>query len=469
MKISSVLWFALALALMCCAEPVSAQTEQTNVSQTHTLPNTWIQPYGTVELTKYGADPTGTTVSTTAIQNAVNALQPGQCLTGRPGVYLIDATITFGTQRMCAKLPGVQFRWSGNGPSAPTAMVLIGTTTGGTNVQFQDISGLTLNGMFQNNLYGFEFSNVMYGHYSNLTAQSLTPSGDVGYLLTGTGGGTGSGTGVNTFVGLHASAVDRGIVLSPASNSAVTDNSFSGVQIANVESVGIDFVLQCDTNKFYGTYIGLDTNAASHIGVRFGNSASTDSDGDSEQFFGLTVDGGVTGDVGLYFNLSTTNLIVGLQSVPTTSYTSVNSASTFRIQQLGLGGFITQGGYTDQFNSATITSFGSTTNPVCGSSTVALTNGCTNVPPAFGHNPCTPSSGTPCSVINLTCSLTSASQCATTVSVPAGSACVAQGNGNDATTGPEWFKNTLSGTTLTTTAYVSTAQTALVAVNVHCL
>ncbi|MBV8368290.1 MAG: hypothetical protein JO036_05075 [Candidatus Eremiobacteraeota bacterium] len=476
MRVSFLLCAALAATFAWFAEPVHAQTEQTNVSQTHTLPNTWIQPYGTIELTKYGADPTGTNLSTTQIQNAINALQPGQCLTGRPGVYLINATIFFGAQNMCAKLPGVKFQWSGGGPTQPTAMVLVGTTTGGTQILYQDISGLTVNGMYQNNLYGFDISNVQLGHYSDLTAQSLSAPGDIGFLLTATGGGSGSDTAINTFVGLHASAIDRGIVLSPATNSAVTDNNFYGIHLVSVESVGIDIVC-CDSNKFYGTYMAPDPSVTTPprpgvIGVRFGNSPTNHSGADDEQFYGLTIDIGNPGAVGLYFNNSSTNLVVGLQSVPTPTYTVAPSASpapTFRIQQLGLGGFVTQGGYTDQFNSATISSFSATTSPVCGSNVVALTNGCTSVPPAFGHNNCTASSGTPCNIINATCSLNGATQCTMTTTAPANSACTAQGNGNDSTTGAEWFKNTLAGTTLTTTAYVSTAQTSLVAVNVHCL
>lgn len=50
-----------------------------------------------VDVLSYGADPTGVLDSTTAIQNAINALQPGGILWVNPGTYKISGTLTLTT------------------------------------------------------------------------------------------------------------------------------------------------------------------------------------------------------------------------------------------------------------------------------------------------------------------------------------------------------------------------------------
>lgn len=85
-----------------------------------------------------------------------------------------------------------------------------------------------------------------------------------------------------------------------------------------------------------------------------------------------------------------------------------------------------------------------------------------------GHNACSSSSGWPCEASG-SCSLSAATTCNFTVTVPAGSVCTATANSSDTTTVVESFKLGVSSTTLTVTALESSSQTATAAANVHCL
>lgn len=85
------------------------------------------------------------------------------------------------------------------------------------------------------------------------------------------------------------------------------------------------------------------------------------------------------------------------------------------------------------------------------------------------HNACSATTGVPCESTAGTCSLSASTSCTFTVTVPASSSCIAQGNASDTTTGAEWFKTSLSTNTLTVTANVASSQTSTVAANVNCL
>lgn len=84
------------------------------------------------------------------------------------------------------------------------------------------------------------------------------------------------------------------------------------------------------------------------------------------------------------------------------------------------------------------------------------------------HNACSATSGWPCEASG-SCSISAATFCTYTVTVPAGSVCTATGNNNDTTTGAEWWKASISSTTLTVYALVAASQTNTGSSNVTCL
>jgi len=81
---------------------------------------------------------------------------------------------------------------------------------------------------------------------------------------------------------------------------------------------------------------------------------------------------------------------------------------------------------------------------------------------------CSSTSDLPC-VATGTCSLSAATTCNFTTSVPASSNCDATRNNSDTTTGVSSWKASLTTTTLTVTVTAAASQTTTAAVNIHCL
>lgn len=302
----------------------------------------------------YSADPTGVADSTTAIQNAINALPVnGGIVQFPPGNYKISSTLTVGNgsssvastrygvilQAACGitipffngfpSTPCAELTWAGGasdmihvlGPLQGwgiQGLFLNGASTANscihvTSAQFGDSANLSLN----NCLHGLASDTVpifgalsntdsYYNSYRNLAVQVPNIANAIGILIDGNGSNNTSNTDFNSFYGVNVSI----------------PNASGTVQAA------ID-LKACDSNVFYDTKVFL--NSVNSVGVQFDYSA-VNSWPASNTFVNLDS----SGTTGAFINNSSTpgssarpNYIIGL--VETNGFSAPNNFANLAV------------------------------------------------------------------------------------------------------------------------------------------
>jgi hypothetical protein len=245
---------------------------------------------------EYGADPTGTRDSTTAIQNAINVLPAtGGTVLFPPGTYKVSSTINVGngTSSSGSTIQGITLIGIGQPPMllpgffggfSQVAPVHLEWTGGASTMisingplQGWAISNLWLDGGGSATT-GIQITSAQYGDTENIVITGCTTSGIYSTTVAPFGLFLNTDSLHNTFRNISITApltsLFNCIVLTGTGTSADTDcNVFINTTLcipsgANNSSVGIT-LQACDSNLFYGLQIINASGSSTSHGVVF--------------------------------------------------------------------------------------------------------------------------------------------------------------------------------------------------------
>lgn len=266
----------------------------------------WIaqfQTYGR-DVREWGADPTGASDSTTAIQSAINSLpSTGGTILLSCGIYSISSTLNVGngTTSAVSTTSGVVLQGAGARGisigvfSGYTVLPCVDVKWNGSATNMLSING-PLHGWGLHNLtldcrssatVGLRIISASWGDVSNLSVQNCTGYG----IYSGTNSLTGY-TGVadsssllnrysNIYVLVAATAAAQGITLTGNSTDGTSDTDYNTWDSVYVEmptsTAGLGFVLaSCDSNTLINIKVLIQNSGDTGFLFDYANGASTD-------------------------------------------------------------------------------------------------------------------------------------------------------------------------------------------------
>lgn len=275
------------------------------ITNAGTLAGTWNPSAGWVFVTDFGADPTGSSDSTTAIQAAINALPvTGGFVYFPPGIYKISSTLVIGNGSASANstINGVSLVGIGGmsdpGLTAPNfAGSVILRWAGGSNSMVQFLGPMAGWGI-ENIVFdgitiaapsvGLEVKSAANGFCRNVTITNASTAGILSWTWSPISGAVTFADSIqNTYINTY--------VVVPAVSNAKGIQLDSGLQVAGTPQSDTDY------NTFINTDVFMPNSALTTYGVYLKSC-------DSNCFVNLHLVGVGAGNVGVAFDYSIDNV-----------------------------------------------------------------------------------------------------------------------------------------------------------------